>query len=98
VIDTPDNGIERLPVVPVAICYRGRGGIPMGRNIRTLYAWHGDTELAPHLLFVLGYGCIDIDVIIGAPVLAAPGTNRKQLTQQMEARVRRMLADCLTGR
>lgn len=98
VIDTPDNGISSLPVVPLAICYKKRGGIPMGRALRYAYAWAGDTELAPHLKFMLEDGGIDIHVVIGEPVMAGAGLDRKQITRQVEGRVRQQLAMELAGR
>ncbi len=93
-----DSPPPSLPLVPVALAYKTYQNLPMGRITRALYAWSGDTQLWPHLLFVMNHGQIDIEVLIGEPIWPAPHLNRKHMSAQAQARVKRLLAHALMGR
>ncbi|OJY37192.1 MAG: hypothetical protein BGP06_00095 [Rhizobiales bacterium 65-9] len=72
-------------IQPVAIAYPRRNGLPVGRAGRSAIAWHGDMDLAPHLLALLGGGRIEAVVIWGEPVATGPGTDRKRLAAELAA-------------
>jgi len=78
-------------VQPVAIAYTRVHGMAMGRYHRPIAAWPGDIELMPHLLGVLKEGALDVDVAFGDTVEFRTGDNRKHLSQNMTAQLRRML-------
>lgn len=83
---------------PVSIAYTGLHGMAMGRFHRPLAAWPGDIELLPHLLGVAREGAIDVDVDLGEQVDYREGGNRKQISHEIEARIRAMLGTRLRGR
>lgn len=85
-------GAEASAVVqPVAIVYTALQGIPIGRLRMSDVAWHGDMDLAPHLVGVIGVGAIDAVVAFGTPIPFGPGADRKAVTAAAEADVRRMV-------
>jgi 1-acyl-sn-glycerol-3-phosphate acyltransferase len=73
-------------------------GLPMGRSHRPVAAWFGDMELAPHLMDVLRHGAIDVEVTFGAPVRLDAAHDRKSVTRESEATVRRLCSSALAGR
>lgn len=79
-------------IQPVAIRYRRLQGLPIGRSDRPRVAWYGDMDLAPHLLTVFLLRAIDVEVIWGEPILFGIKTDRKLLANDLEQRVRTMLA------
>ncbi|MBB3931080.1 1-acyl-sn-glycerol-3-phosphate acyltransferase [Kaistia hirudinis] len=85
-------GAEASAVVqPVAIVYTALQGIPIGRLRMSDVAWHGDMDLAPHLLGLIGVGAIDAVVVFGTPIPFGPDADRKTVTAAAEAEVRRMV-------
>lgn len=90
-----EGGLERVFIQPVTIAYTRLHGLPMGRRQRGLVSWVGDTELLPHLRWLLRQGAIDVEVHFGEPVEFADGSARKAVARQVEAQVRRMLTDAL---
>lgn len=85
-------------VQPLAVSYVRLQGLPMGRSHRPVAAWFGDMDLAPHLLDVLRHGAIDVEVTFGAPVRLDAAHDRKSVTRESEATVRRLCALALAGR
>jgi len=86
-----------VAIQPVAIAYTHAQGLPLGRYFRPLAAWPGDTKLTPHLLGVLRVGAFDVQVCFGQPVIYDSNSNRKQVTREVESRVRHMLQEQLYG-
>ncbi|MCX5494902.1 1-acyl-sn-glycerol-3-phosphate acyltransferase [Kaistia dalseonensis] len=84
-----DNG--QITVQPVAIVYTALQGLPIGRLRMADVAWHGDMDLVPHLVGLLGVGSIDAVVAFGAPIAFGADADRKVVTAQAEAEVRRMV-------
>lgn len=85
-------------VQPLAVSYVRLQGLPMGRSHRPVAAWFGDMELAPHLMDVLRHGAIDVEVSFGSPVRLDAAHDRKSVTRESEATVRRLCASALAGR
>ena len=94
----PEVPDKRVIVQPVAICYVGIQGMPMGRYHRPVAAWPGDVALGPHLMRVLREGALEVEVRFGEPVVFDETTNRKQAAKLIETRVAAMLAEGLAGR
>ena len=85
-------------IQPVSIAYTGVHGMAMGRYHRPIAAWPGDIELLPHLLGVAREGAVDVDVDFGERVDYSRASNRKQVSREVEARIRAMLGARLRGR
>ena len=83
---------------PVSVSYTRLHGVPMGRQHRTIAAWHGDISLVPHLMRVIRIGAIDVVVTFGEPVAVEAGTDRKALALMLGEAVRRMNSAALAGR
>ena len=86
-----------VAIQPVAVAYTHAQGLPLGRYFRPLVAWPGDTRLTPHLLGVLRVGAFDVQVCFGEPVIYDRDSERKQVTREVERRVRDMLQEQLYG-
>ncbi len=91
-------GGTEVVVQPLAVSYVRLQGLPMGRSHRPIAAWFGDMELAPHLMDVLRHGAIDVEVTFGTPVKLDAAHDRKSVTRDSEATVRRLCALALAGR
>ena len=85
-------------IQPMAICYTGLHGIPMGRQHRPLVAWYGDLDFLPHIKDLIARGAVDAVVSYGEPLPADAATDRKAVTRQLEMAVRRIAAATLNGR
>jgi 1-acyl-sn-glycerol-3-phosphate acyltransferase len=83
---------------PVALGYARADGLPTGRMGRARIGWYGDMEMLPHLAEILRGGTLDVEVRFGEPLAFDQGSDRKAATRTAEERVRRMLAEALTGR
>jgi 1-acyl-sn-glycerol-3-phosphate acyltransferase len=85
-------------VQPVAVAYRKMLGLPLGRQHRPLVAWYGGTDLLPHLKRVLSQGGIDVHVVFGPARKLSARDDRKAVTQEAGALVRRLVAALNGGR
>lgn len=79
---------SNAPVVPFAIHYLRRGGLPLTRRDMPELAWYGDMDLMPHLRDLLRGGPIDVAVTFG-PVMPADNTDRKSIARAAETFARR---------
>ena len=86
-----------VPVQPVSVAYVGIYGLPMGRDVRPLFAWYGDMELVPHLWEAVKAGPFEAVVEFHAPLSVDSAGGRKQLASAAEAAVRRGQARALSG-
>ncbi len=82
----------------MALGYARADGLPTGRMGRARIGWYGDMEMLPHLAEILRGGTLDVEVRFGEPLAFDQGSDRKAATRTAEERVRRMLAEALTGR
>lgn len=87
-----------IPVYPLAITYTGFHGMAGGRTERTMLAWYGDEELAPHLKAMLDSGAIDVELAWGAPIGMGRKTSRKEATRLAEIAIRQARQEAVTGR
>jgi lyso-ornithine lipid O-acyltransferase len=83
---------------PVALSYHGADGLPTGRSGRVRIGWYGDMDMLPHLAGILRGGPLDITISFAPPIACRTDSDRKALTLQAEAAVRRMVGEALNGR
>lgn len=82
----PSKGV--VLVVPVAIAYTRRRGLPLGRTGRASIAWYGDTTFAPHLLDLTRGGSVTCQVRILDPIAFDRNTNRKTVARTAAEAIR----------
>lgn len=87
----------KVHIQPVSIAYVGLHGMPMGRYHRPVAGWPGDVALGPHLLRVIRYGALDVDVVLADAIPFDAMTDRKKTARLVEARVREGLIKALSG-
>jgi lyso-ornithine lipid O-acyltransferase len=78
-------------IQPVAIYYRGRWGMPLGRHERADIAWYGDMDLVPHIWSIICQAPIECHISFGEPIACHGTTDMKALTAQAEKKVRDMI-------
>jgi lyso-ornithine lipid O-acyltransferase len=76
---------------PVAIFYRGRWGMSLGRHERSDLAWYGDMDLVPHLWSLMCQAPIECHISFGEPRACDSTTDVKALTAEIERDVRTMI-------
>ena len=87
-----------LTIQPISLAYTQLDGIPMGRALRSHYAWFGDMTLVPHLFEMLGIGTVTVEVTFHEPVSGDGFATRKSLAEFCHVVVRRGLDQALSGR
>jgi len=92
------NGDNRVLIQPMAICYTGMQGLPMGRQHMPLVAWYGDLDFMPHIKMFVKHGAVDAVVSFGEPIAANGEEDRKEMARSLEGAVRRIMAETLRGR
>jgi 1-acyl-sn-glycerol-3-phosphate acyltransferase len=90
-----EGTVDKVYIQPLTIAYTRVQGMPMGRRDRSLAAWIGDTELAPHAAALLSEGAVDVELHFGEAIEFSVGDDRKQATKRAEADVRAMLQAAL---
>ncbi|MDO9417737.1 lysophospholipid acyltransferase family protein [Pararhizobium sp.] len=94
----PHSPTGMVHIQPVAIAYTGIQGMAMGRYHRPLAAWPGDITMLPHLIGILREGAIEVDVVFGQPVDVDAQSRRKDISREVESRMRSLLGRRLRGR
>jgi 1-acyl-sn-glycerol-3-phosphate acyltransferase len=82
-----------VAVQPVTLAYTTLNGMPIGRDIRPLFAWYGDMELVAHLWAFAGLGITEIVMEFHPPVTIDSFGSRKKLAEHCE----RVVAGCLAA-
>lgn len=72
-------------VQPVSIVYDRLGGLPACRRDRPLFAWYGDMDIGSHFWRIARRSGARATVLLHEPVDPANYTDRKDLTQRVEA-------------
>lgn len=85
-------------IQPLSINYTHLDGLPIGRFYKSRVAWYGDMDMAPHLWWLLRHGVIDVKVAFGDPVPFDGTVDRKAMTRDLEATVRRLVGEATAGR
>jgi 1-acyl-sn-glycerol-3-phosphate acyltransferase len=88
---------HHVKVQPVSAAYNGLHGMPMGREMRPLFAWYGDMEMVPHLWEALLAGPLDVTVRFHEP-LSLDEMDRKSLAIRARDVIQAGLSDDLQGR
>jgi 1-acyl-sn-glycerol-3-phosphate acyltransferase len=73
---------EGKPLIqPVSVVYDRLAGLPVGRASRSVFAWYGDMELAPHVWRVAQWRGKRVSLLFHPPLDPADFANRKALSQ-----------------
>jgi 1-acyl-sn-glycerol-3-phosphate acyltransferase len=86
------SGHERVWVQPMTVAYTRIAGAAIAPEERSRVSWHGDMELMPHLWGVFNAGGVEVEIVWGEARPFDETTDRKKLTVDLEAAVRRELA------
>jgi 1-acyl-sn-glycerol-3-phosphate acyltransferase len=86
---------DTIDVQPLSLAYTRFDGLPVGRALRERVAWYGDADLIPHFIRVLASGATDVTLSWGETIALTAESDRKQVTRDAEAAVRRMTASAL---
>jgi 1-acyl-sn-glycerol-3-phosphate acyltransferase len=89
---------KQITVQPVSVTATHLDGIPLGHELRPLYAWYGDMTLPPHLWTMLQAGRIRVAVEFHPPVTLADFANRKALADHCWRAVAGGVQRQVTGR
>jgi 1-acyl-sn-glycerol-3-phosphate acyltransferase len=76
---------EARLVQPVSLVYDRLGGLPACRRDRPLFAWYGDMDIGSHFWRIARRSGARATVLLHTPVDPAGITDRKVLTQRVEA-------------
>ncbi len=93
-----DSALPPPRVQPVSIAYSHLNGIPLGRELRPLYAWYGDMTLHDHLARVPGLGQARVQVIFHPAIDPRTLSSRKALAAACERVVAEGVAALISGR
>ncbi len=73
---------EGQPLIqPVSVVYDRLAGLPVGRGSRSVFAWYGDMELAPHVWKLAQWRGKRVSLLFHAPLDPADFPSRKALSQ-----------------
>ena len=85
-------------VQPIVIVYSDLNGIPINRWLRPTIAWYGDMDLIPHLSRLVGLISIKAKLIFLEPVNTQSFENRKDLSNHLEDKIRKVYSRALSKR
>lgn len=91
------NG-KPLLVQPVSVTATQLDGMPMGSVFRSLYAWYGDMDLAPHLWQAFKEGVVTVEIEFHPPVTIESFGSRKLLAEHCWNEVAHGVARSVSGR
>ncbi len=91
-------GGRPVTVQPVSITCARLDGIPLGRDLRSLYAWYGDMDLVSHMWTMMKSGRLTVVVTFHPPVAFAAFGSRKALSDHCRDAVAAGVADANAGR
>jgi len=83
-------------IQPMVIVYSDLNGIPINRWLRPMIAWYGDMDLRPHLSKLVGLMSIKAKLIYLEPVNTQNFENRKDLSNHLEDRIRKVYSSALS--
>lgn len=92
----PVMGIENAYIQPFTVRIKtvnkqSLDGSESDQDVRDLYAWHGDMELAPHLWTLAKTKGAEIELIFHTPFAANKYSDRKELIKYCEEKIRNAL-------
>jgi 1-acyl-sn-glycerol-3-phosphate acyltransferase len=68
-------------IQPVSVVYDRLGGLPVGRSSRSVFAWYGDMDLAPHVWQLAQWRGKRVTLLFHTPLDPADFPSRKALSQ-----------------
>ncbi len=74
-------GEDKPLIQPVSVVYDRLAGLPVGRGSRTVFAWYGDMELAPHVWRLTQWHGKRVTLLFHTPMDPANFESRKALSQ-----------------
>jgi len=98
VANITDTTGQPIMVQPVSVTCTHLDQVPLGRDLRPLYAWYGDMDLAPHLWALARLGGFRVVVEFHPAVRLSYFASRKALGQHCEAQVAAGVCAAITGR
>ena len=87
---------QNFTIQPIVIVYSDLNGIPINRWLRPMIAWYGDMDLKPHLSKLVGLMSIRAKLIYLEPVNTQNFQNRKDLSNHLEDRIRKVYSSALS--
>ena len=87
---------QNFIIQPIVIVYSNLNGIPINRWLRPMIAWYGDMDLKPHLSKLIGLMSIKAKLIYLEPVNTQYFENRKDLSNHLEDRIRKVYSSTLS--
>ena len=87
---------QNFTIQPIVIVYSDLNGIPINRWLRPMIAWYGDMDLKPHLSKLVGLMSIKAKQIYLEPVNTQNFENRKDLSNYLEHRIRKVYSSSLS--
>jgi len=87
---------QNFIIQPIVIVYSDLNGIPINRWLRPMIAWYGDMDLKPHLSKLVGLMSIKAKLIYLEPVNTQNFENRKDLSNHVEDRIRKVYSSALS--
>jgi 1-acyl-sn-glycerol-3-phosphate acyltransferase len=86
-----EAGAKEVLIQPLTISYTRLQGLPVSRNERSLIAWIKSKSVKQNIREILTGGVKDVTLAFGTPKPLSQGADRKVVTREAEADVRRML-------
>jgi 1-acyl-sn-glycerol-3-phosphate acyltransferase len=86
-----DAGAKDVLIQPLTVAYTRLQGLPVSRNERSLIAWVKSKSLRQNIAEILSGGVKDVTVAFGTPLPLDEHADRKAVSRNAEAQVRRML-------
>jgi 1-acyl-sn-glycerol-3-phosphate acyltransferase len=90
--------VTQVSIVPVAVAYTRRDGLPLGWIARKTVAWYGDSDFLPHLWSLLKEGPVDCEMHFGASLAFNRGDDRKIVALAARAHIRHLSSRAILGR
>ena len=87
---------KKFIIQPIVIVYSDLNGIPINRWLRPMIAWYGDMDLKPHLSKLVGLMSIKAKLIYLKPLNTKNFENRKDLSNYLEDRIRKVYSSALS--
>ena len=87
---------QNFIIQPIVIVYSDLNGIPINRWLRPMIAWYGDMNLKPHLSKLVGLISIKAKLIYLEPINTQNFDNRKDLSIQLENKIRKVYSSALS--
>lgn len=88
-----EAGANNINIQPVTIAYIKLQGLPVSRGDRLLLAWNKSKSPLQNLTQILKRSIIQITIVYGNPIALKEQTNRKQITKQCHAIVRKKYSE-----